>query len=328
MDGEGKGEGDGNKEVRGRTTVNYLKGTVTGDVNIQSKQLQQRESFIENSSIHQEVKGYKSPPSPNPDHYHYLSHILRVCTFNTLSLVYTSKLESDLGSDVCDIEYRMILVAKELCAYKTDITLLQECDKHVFEEYLCPLLLHHGYEGHYTPKSSGAEEGCAIFVNSKQFYITSRIDITLRHVIDADISLQAFFRLCPDLCTSVMNKLGSIAQISLLRHIVTDKIVIVVNTHLYYHPDADWIRLIQIRAILQVVESISHILRRDNGEIVDLPFPYDLLVNIKSDRSNSNNSRCAQYQSLDGAGGAGVGVVIGGDLNSSPDSAAIEFLQG
>jgi mRNA deadenylase 3'-5' endonuclease subunit Ccr4 len=92
-----------------------------------------------------------------------------------------------------------------------------------------------------------------------------------------------------------------VAQLALCRDPRSGEKVIVTNTHLYFHPKADFVRVLQADAICQAVER----LRKDS-----------------QDSDGDGNDENVWKRNAEGD----VGVIMCGDLNSNPQSAVIEYL--
>jgi mRNA deadenylase 3'-5' endonuclease subunit Ccr4 len=299
--------------VKGRSIACYTRGVVNR-VDIFSRQLDIRKLYLETNSSRD-------------------NDIFRIVTFNILSSVYTVELERKLEDSVVhyvDIEYRVIHVMKELMCYNADIIMLQECDQRIFTEYVCPLMMEKCQcESFYTVKASSSTEGCAMIVNKSKLEVTYRIDLTLRDIISHDGAFKAFFELNEGIKEKVCGKLGTIAQIVVMRHTYTQNIFIAVNTHLFYHPDADWIRLIQMSCICNVAQTLKNVIML-HGLYFDMScitFQYDKFECLISE-SNGATKVSQLHSDRSGDRLPHVSLLIGGDLNSSPDSAAVQYLEG
>eukprot|EP00040_Diaphanoeca_grandis_P026198 m.146416 g.146416 ORF g.146416 m.146416 type:complete len:706 (+) comp30478_c0_seq3:456-2573(+) len=199
--------------------------------------------------------------------------------------------------------YRQQLIIAELTSIDSDIFCLQEVDKPFFSDYLQPALLSLGYTGKLMLKFNVAgpsQEGVAIFAKLSKFDFTSSQDLTMsatfKHGTHSDlfrlrnIDIQSLSKL--------LTHIGTVAQVSVLAlksspdarhgdhtdvptptsttsttststrvHTNTgERHVILVNTHLYYHPNASFIRAIHTAIIMKEVEHLMDVY--PNAEVV------------------------------------------------------------
>jgi mRNA deadenylase 3'-5' endonuclease subunit Ccr4 len=140
---------------------------------------------------------------------------------------------------------------------------LQEVDESAFQKYLNPIFTQAGYVSHHTTKNGTTVEGCATFVSSTKFKTLANIDISLRDVFKSkkktfEHYLHQFFKVKPDIYEILTQKITTIAQISILKYNNNPRhLCLVANTHLFYHPDAGYIRLLQVHEIMQKLEQIK-----------------------------------------------------------------------
>lgn len=110
---------------------------------------------------------------------------LRVCSYNVLAEIYTSKAQYPY----CPLwalhwNYRHQNLMREMKQYAADIYCLQEVQEDRFAEYFYPEMRNLGYEGEYkkkTRRSMGMEgkvDGCAVF------FKVSRIRLLEKYVIE------------------------------------------------------------------------------------------------------------------------------------------------
>jgi mRNA deadenylase 3'-5' endonuclease subunit Ccr4 len=162
---------------------------------------------------------------------------------------------------------RMPLLLYEILAYQADVICLQEVDELVFETLFQPVLEYHDYQGYFSVKrSAGTKEGCAMFWSLKHFqraepqkfkthglsdlitnYTSPSKDAKTDWQDSIDI-IRHLFQKRPDLAQVIRDKLGHVLQIADLNDLQGNR-VLVANTHLFFHPLASHIRLIQCFAI-------------------------------------------------------------------------------
>lgn len=74
----------------------------------------------------------------------------------------------------------------------------------------------------------------------------------------------------PKLSERILNR-SSVLQVSVLQSLDNNEILVVGNTHLYFHPDSDHIRLLQATAIIKYLENIfSKVQEANNGKRTSL----------------------------------------------------------
>lgn len=136
-------------------------------------------------------------------------------------------------------------MALELLLSDADAICLQECDRRAFAHYYQPLFSACGYSCHYTNKSSGVAEGCAM-LTGPGLQVQRRVDVPLKRLLRASPQLAGVYAARPDLRDVLGAKLGAVAQVCLLRHGGSGALVVLSNTHLFYHPLAGFARLLQV----------------------------------------------------------------------------------
>jgi hypothetical protein len=297
-----------------------------------------------------------------------LSRSLRVVSYNVLSDRYahqeSEKLKGSMyfylqSSMYLHVEYRAQRVAYELLSYKADIIALQECDHKVFDQYLMPMLGLFGYTGHFTNKISSVLEGCAVFTRTKcrQLTVLAYFDFPFKNVLRDDEYLQrTLYRERPDLRDIVGGKLGTIGQILVCQY-GQETTLVLGNTHLFYHPLASYIRLLQMQALLRRMQDIRervlawfqeqqqqqqqevslHSLREslsrpcddllEDGYLIrERQLANQLVVHTSHESCVISDPYDVQTLSVKGGCQRQVGLIILGDLNTSPDSGLAEYL--
>lgn len=189
-----------------------------------------------------------------------------------------------VSAEIMDRSRRMPLILHEILEYQADVICLQEVDQLVFDTLLEPILRQYQYQGFFSVKQSpGQQEGCAMFWSLQTFHPVSHQDDAMKTYsigelfgkYDASSSLledMSDWKECaqvvtelltrrPDLKEIIRTKLGHILQVARLRRLGDDAPLIVSNTHLFFHPEADHIRLLQLFAI-------AHQLDRERSTIV------------------------------------------------------------
>ena len=227
---------------------------------------------------------------------------IRVMTYNILadSNAYQVKNQITMypyvNKDIMDKARRMPLILHEILAYKADVICLQEVDYPVFESLLHPTLQQYGYQGYYSGKhGENTNEGCAMFWSLRSFAPVPEQDlqaVLLRDLVventgdsvnDArptdewstvNQTIWSLLFRRPDLHMVLSTKLSHIAQmipLYLLDSSSSDTTIClprpiwIANTHLYYHPQASHIRLLQMLFLLRHVHAV---LKNTPGELL------------------------------------------------------------
>jgi len=163
---------------------------------------------------------------------------------------------------------RMPLIIQELLAYRTDVMCLQEVDEAVFETLLQPVFGHPllgNYDGYYACKSNeGTREGLALFLRRDRFEAVSEKDrklfqlndLVTKYLIGNDpeagedsATFSDLLARHDELRTCLTLRLGHVVQMLPLIDKFTGTQIWIVNTHLFFHPFASHVRLLQIYAI-------------------------------------------------------------------------------
>eukprot|EP00929_Paragymnodinium_shiwhaense_P065707 TRINITY_DN32916_c0_g1_i2.p1 TRINITY_DN32916_c0_g1~~TRINITY_DN32916_c0_g1_i2.p1 ORF type:complete len:811 (-),score=162.90 TRINITY_DN32916_c0_g1_i2:11-2443(-) len=193
-------------------------------------------------------------------------------------------------------DYRLQVARKEIASYKGDIICMQEVDAKFFKDYWEPHFECLGYRGKHTVKVSGSEEGCALFVREAAFEVVQLHEMHLAKAPEAlaergssiAAEIKAFLASMPGL-TSVWNRLGTIAQTALLKCKASNRSLVVCNSHLYFAGLAKTIRILQTALVLEKAHEVAE------AAAVELGYT--------------------------------PSVILCGDLNSVPESGAVEFLE-
>lgn len=166
-------------------------------------------------------------------------------------------------------ERRLPLVLFEVLQYQADIICLQEVDHCVFHGLLKPVLEYHGYQGFFTSKHAGLE-GPAMFWSLRVFEPVPDSDRKSHLIRDLFIkehylgdwsSIPDVFWLLDchqDLHEMLRERLGHVLQTVTLTVRDDQRKVVVGNTHLFFHPMASHVRLLQLFVCLHQIEVERH----------------------------------------------------------------------
>lgn len=262
-------------------------------------------------------------------HFHeyvQLTHEFRFVSYNILADLYAHSdyarqvLFKHCPSHALNFDYRRQLLLKELIGYYGDIMCLQEVDNKMFEHTLEPYFkVIRNFTGIFNAKGRKVQEGLATLFRNEKFVLidthcTKLADLIKwdqddpfsreNHPIFKDESssdchelLNDFqeFRKCiqsnPNLESRFCHR-QTILQTTLLRLREDPRhFLLVANTHLYFAPDSDHVRLLQGSISIKYIEHLKY------------KYYYRLLVNHHNFTPRSR-----------------ISVIFCGDMNSTPDS--------
>jgi mRNA deadenylase 3'-5' endonuclease subunit Ccr4 len=206
--------------------------------------------------------------------------------------------------EILNRDRRFPLIVHEILAYDADVICLQEVEYPVYETLLLPILQHYNYQGYYSAKRSDTSlEGCAMFWSLRTFAsvpLPHQRTIVIRDLLmhgyntrgtsstttDDEWStvydnLWSLLLRRPDIEILLATKLAHVAQMVPLTllddtpdgtdHRVVEKRTTarpplwITNTHLYYHPQASHIRLLQM---LLLARQITSEVQKQPGELI------------------------------------------------------------
>nr|XP_037283961.1 2',5'-phosphodiesterase 12-like [Rhipicephalus microplus] len=208
----------------------------------------------------------------------------RCISYNLLADVYAdtkftrSELFPYCAAHALDLSYRKQLLVKELLGYKGDLVCLQEVDRRVFQQDLEPILGDHGFGGYYTEKCSPMAEGVACFYRLSKFRALHERSIVLATEMTQEPVLSdilASINKNEQLRDRILS-LPTALQILLLEPLeMPGRLLLVANTHLYYHPDSDHIRLLQAYCCIRLVEWLQGKYTEEYGVVPAVIFAGD-----------------------------------------------------
>lgn len=156
------------------------------------------------------------------------------------------------------MDYRKQLFIKELIRYNTDIMCLQEVDAKIFDYDLKTVFeCAKTYQGTYQRKGT-TSEGLATFFDTQRFTLVQSYGINIGENIPTlsvfqDIwkEIQTNQKLSARICER-----STAVQVTVVKSVDNGNYLLIANTHLYFHPDADHIRLLQIGLAMKYVEYV------------------------------------------------------------------------
>ncbi|KAK0084782.1 hypothetical protein PV326_006154 [Microctonus aethiopoides] len=188
----------------------------------------------------------------------------RITSYNILANTYA---DSDYSRGVLfpycppyalTIDYRKLLVIKELIGYNSDIICLQEVDKKVYENDMKPALSSLNYDSIFNTKGE-LSEGLAILYNKIRFeLLDTKMEMMSENVYSNEIFKSVWEKITNEHTQKRFLNRNTSVLIVTLRSLENPKEILVIgNTHLYFHPDADHIRLLQAYYALTACQSTA-----------------------------------------------------------------------
>ena len=203
---------------------------------------------------------------------------LRLVTYNILADLYCDSeysrtiLHPSCPPYALHIDYRVKLVLHELLGYNSDLVCMQEVDKKVFENHLEPVLATANFygqsvlptanfDGQWTKKGGQVTEGLAIFWRRERFELLEFSSVFLPSLLQSPPYAYLWDKLKenPDLVESLTKRTTTlaIAVLKINTGCGQPRFLVVGNTHLYFKPDADHVRLIQAELCRRELERVK-----------------------------------------------------------------------
>ncbi|XP_064485164.1 2',5'-phosphodiesterase 12-like [Ornithodoros turicata] len=156
-----------------------------------------------------------------------------------------------------DVGYRKLLLVKEILGYRGDVICLQEVDRKVYQYDLEPLFNASGLNGFYTEKGGNLAEGMACFYRASKFRCLEKESIILSKTL-AEVTYLSDILYSINQNTQLRDRmlnLPTALQVVLLECVENkNRFLLVANTHLYFHPDSDHIRLLQAYCCIRTIQ--------------------------------------------------------------------------
>ncbi|XRB23884.1 2',5'-phosphodiesterase [Pseudoscourfieldia marina] len=192
----------------------------------------------------------------------------RIVSYNLLAAAYEHTWDDMypyLSKEHRGIDYRQHLLLDDLRRLDGDIVALQEVDAAVFDRAYAPHMHRRGYTGVHAAKASDSAEGCALFVRKSHFRVCATERVELRALAaearESDEAFASYVKAFPD-AYGALQKATTIGLVALLEETrvandgtSTPRQVLVINTHLFFHPRAGHARIMQIYLLLNAASS-------------------------------------------------------------------------
>lgn len=228
---------------------------------------------------------------------------VRIVSWNMLAPPYartsaaTRRMYPYCTPGILDFTYRQPLLGRELARLDGDVVMLQEVTFSTYRKYLMPVFGDQ-YYSRIMLKASSVSDGCVTLLRRDCFEVVEEADFLFRRLLCSDTSYRTVLSEVrakwPDFFEGVLPNLSTVFQLTVARHRPTGELMVLANTHLFYHPLARHIRLLQIMCLLHQASKLREKYKGQGGTSI---------------------TRCEFPR-----------VLFCGDLNSSPDTAALELL--
>lgn len=187
---------------------------------------------------------------------------LRIASYNILADYYAdtedarTKLFAYCPQYAIDIDYRKQLLIKEIVGYNADILCMQEVDFKVFDLDLIPFLGEQDMQGVHDKKGT-TPEGLATFFRIDRFELVESYGLNIGETIKTHPACNELFQKLQyneQLITRLTDRSTTLQIVLLKSKDFPEKYFLIANTHLYFHPDADHIRLLQISFSMLLID--------------------------------------------------------------------------
>ncbi|XP_034936937.1 2',5'-phosphodiesterase 12 [Chelonus insularis] len=194
----------------------------------------------------------------------------RMLSYNILANTYAkSNYSKEVLFPYCpehalDIDYRKLLIIKELIGYNADIICLQEVDRRVYEHDMKPPFILLDYDGIYGSKGETGE-GLLIMYNNKRFQMIENKTIVMSENINSNPTFEEVWKTITneDAKKRFQDRNTSMLVVVIRSIDNPSEILVIGNTHLYFHPDADHIRLLQAFFALSTCQNFAEKIRKE-----------------------------------------------------------------
>ena len=207
---------------------------------------------------------------------------LRVMTYNILADVYSKTdyakevLYPDIRPEHLSTDYRQQVSLFEISGFESDVICMQEMDSIWFDKFWSPKLRSKGFGGYFSRKTSKVE-GCAMFWREDKLRAVATEEVHIRDLFGDDkwvrdhLGEQAASKIASDRNLGhILRKVSTAAQFALFEAVggVEEKRVLVVNTHLYFHPGASHVRSLSVAAMLAHAKDLLRARGQENWSVL------------------------------------------------------------
>ncbi|KAK5645863.1 hypothetical protein RI129_004327 [Pyrocoelia pectoralis] len=204
----------------------------------------------------------------------------RVVTYNILADLYT---DSDYSRNTLfpycpayalSMDYRKQLIIKELIGYNADVICLQELDKKIFINHIEPVFSTLDYSCAFQLKGGEVAEGLGCIYNNKRFrFLESKTMVYGEQINKEPLFADIWEKIsCNPKLAERYTQRSTVLEVIVLESLENEELLLVANTHLYFHPDADHIRLLQGAVAIRFIEDFVDKLRSKSEKRVSIVF--------------------------------------------------------
>jgi len=196
---------------------------------------------------------------------------IRIISFNTLAPKFCRRsVFCEVAYPYCtqeDLEWstRYPLIAKEVNTLSPDIACFQEVQMSTYQDGdwndLFPASEYHmTLKAKKTENAIGlAQEGCVMAIKKSRFEVIKRYDFCItEEILNDGIYGSDDWKQKPwgPQVEEILKRLGQIAQICVAKEKRSGRMFVISNTHLFFHPKADHIRLLQVSKMAEKMKKI------------------------------------------------------------------------
>jgi len=182
-------------------------------------------------------------------------------------------------SQILDYAYRQPLLGREIQRLEGDVIFLQECTYFTYLKFFQPLFGER-YHIRCSLKASHVSEGCLVMVRRDLFEVLQEKDCLFRNLFRTSQAFRQQLREVaakwPDFLSGILPRMSTVFQLTVVRHKVSGRRIVLANTHLFYHPNARHIRLLQIMCLLHEVQELREKHKDAEGKLPHVIFAGDL----------------------------------------------------
>jgi len=181
-----------------------------------------------------------------------------VVTYNVLADAYAHTwglLYPYLANEHKPPEFRLPLALADVLAADADVICLQEVDVRFFHKFWTPQLEAAGFDGRHTAKLGASGEGIALFVRRTAFEMAVFEELDLRVATGLP---EEWLKEQHGLADS-LERVTTVGQLALLKPAKGGFLqpLLVANAHLFYHPRAGHVRILQLHTLLRAAATLA-----------------------------------------------------------------------
>ncbi|KAF5270458.1 hypothetical protein FQA39_LY08336 [Lamprigera yunnana] len=204
----------------------------------------------------------------------------RIVSYNILADLYTdSEFSRTTLFPYCPVyalsmDYRKQLIMKELIGYNADIICLQELDRKIFINDIEPVFNSLNYTCSLQLKGGEVGEGLGCIFSNERFRFLESCSMVYGEQIDKDplfADIWEKISLNQKLVERFTQR-TTVIGITVLECLDNNEVLLVANTHLYFHPDSDHIRLLQGAVAIRYVNNKMEYLKAKYNKKISLVF--------------------------------------------------------